>query len=202
MKTARFLFILVALTSVLLTACGGAAPAEPAPAVEQPPVVEPAAPAEPAPVEPAQPAAPAASEPTQPQYAPFCEAAATACEAPTVEMLDNKYCVEKVPYAIMSVPAGTTYETMDPDLECVDQLHSDGSLRVTCHSISSKSLVSYDLKLSNGACSAPALQMGTGQCPEGYGYDSANLCCAAPSPSSGDGSTVYTVDLGECPDPQ
>ena len=198
MKTARILFVFMVATLFLLTACGGAAPAEPAPPVEQPPAVEPPT-AEPAPVQPPEPTAP---EPTQPQYAPFCEDAPAGCEAPTVEMLDNKYCIEKVPYAIMSVPAGTTYESLDPDMACVDQLHSDGSLRVTCHSVTGKQLWSYDLKVCNGTCSAPALEIGTGQCPDGYGYDSASLCCAAPSPASGDGCTTYTVDLGACPDPQ
>ena len=193
MKTVRFLFIFVVVTIFLLTACDVQTPAaEPAPVVEQP--------QEPAPAPTLVPPSPAPAEPVQPQYAPFCEAAApTGCEAPTVEMLDNKYCIEKVPYAIMSVPAGTTYESLDPDLECVDQLHTDGSLRVTCHSLTSKQLWSYDLKVCNGACSAPALEMGTSQCPEGYGYDSASMCCAAPSPASGDGCTTYTVDLGACP---
>ena len=200
MKITRILFVVVLATLFLLTACGGSAPAEPAPAVEQPPVTEPTV--APAPVEPTQVVEPPAPEPTQPQYAPFCDAAPAGCEAPTVEMLDNKYCVEKVPYAIMSVPAGTTYESLDPDFQCVDQMHSDGNLRVTCHSVTGKELLSYDIKVCNGACTAPALQMGTGQCPEGYGYDAASMCCAAPSPASGDGCTTFTVDLGGCPDPQ
>ena len=152
MKNVRFLFIFVAVIAILLTACGAAPAAEPAPVVEQPPAAEPTtAPPAAAPVESAAPA-----EPAQPQYAPFCEAAAaTGCEAPAVQMLDNKYCIEKVPYAIMSVPAGTTYESLDPDMECVDQMHSDGNLRVTCHSSRVNRLVSYDLKVCNGACSAP-----------------------------------------------
>lgn len=198
MKTTRILFVFMVATLFLLAACGGGAPAETAPVVEQPPAVEPPT-AAPAPAEPAQPAEPAAPEPTQPQYAPFCDAAPAGCAAPTVEMLDNKYCVEKVPYAIMSVPAGTTYEPLDADMDCVDQLHSDGSLRVTCHSVTSQQLWSYDIKVCNGACSAPALDMGTGQCPDGYGYDAANTCCAAPSPASGDGCTTYTVNIGACP---
>jgi hypothetical protein len=196
MKATRILFVFVVATLFLLAACGGGAPAEPAPATEAPAAVEPA------PVEPTQPPEPAAPEPTQPQYAPLCEAAPTGCEAPTVEMLDNKYCVEKVPYAIMSVPAGTTYESLDPDMDCVDQMHSDGSLRITCHSVTSKQLISYDLKVCNGSCTAPALQMGTGQCQEGYGYDAANQCCAAPAPAGSDGCTTYRVDLGACPEPQ
>ena len=116
-------------------------------------------------------------------------------------LLDPKYCVEKVPYVLLSVPPGTTYESMDPDLECKDQLNSDGTLRVTCHSITNKELISYDLKLCSGACSAPALQTGTGQCPEGYGFDAANQCCAAPAPASSDGCTTYKIDIRTCPNP-
>jgi hypothetical protein len=202
MKSVRFIFIFVVVATFLLTACGGPAPApEPASAAEQPqqPAPTPAPPPTTAPVEPAAPA----EQSTQPQYAPFCEASAPAgCEAPTIEVLDNKYCIEKVPYVIMSAPAGTTYESLDPDMACVDQLHSDGTLRITCHSVTSKSLISYDLKVSNGACSAPALQTGTGQCPEGYGYDPTNMCCTAPSPSGSDGSTTFRVDIGDCPEPQ
>ena len=198
MKTARFLFVFVAVTTFLLTACGGPAPAaEPAPVVEQP--QEPA----PTPIPPTvAPAEPAAAEPAQPQYAPFCEAAPTSCEAPTVEMLDNKYCINKVPYAIMSVPVGTTYESLDPEMECVDDVVS-GTMRITCSSVTGKELWSYDLRVCNGACSAPAaLQTGTGQCPEGYGYDPTSMCCAQPAPAGSDGCTTYRVDIGACPEPQ
>ena len=195
MKTARFLFVFVAVTTFLLTACGGPAPtAEPAPVVEQP--QEPAPTPIPPTVAPAEPA-----EPAQPQYAPFCETAPTSCEAPTVELLDNKYCIEKVPYAIMSVPAGTTYESLDPDMACVDEMVGD-SMRITCHSVTSQELWSYDLKVCNSACSAPALQTGTGQCPEGYGYDPTNMCCSQPAPANAGGCTTYRVDIGACPEPQ
>ena len=192
MKLSRILFVLAAAI-LLLTACDIETPTAEPPIVEQP--QEPA----PTPVPPtATPTKPAPSP--EPQYAPFCEASAPAsCEAPVVEMLDNKYCIEKVPYAIMAVQAGTTYQSLDPDLDCVDQSHNDGSLRVTCHSLTSKQLWSYDIKVCNSACSAPVLQMETGQCPDGYGYDPTNMCCAAPSPASVDGCTIYTVDLGGCP---
>lgn len=200
MKTARFMFVFAAAT-ILLVSCGGLAPVdEQAPIVEQP--QEPAPTSVPPTSVPAEPAS-AVAVSTQPQYAAFCEATdQTGCQVPTVDMLDNKYCIEKVPYAIMAVPAGTTYEALDPDMTCVDQMHSDGHLRITCHSVTSKELWSYDLKVCNGACKAPALQMDTGQCPAGYGYDPNNLCCAAPVPASGDGCTTYTVDIGACAEPQ
>lgn len=201
MKTTRLIFVIATSAVFLLTACGGQAPAQPAPA-DQPSVVEPAAPA---PAEPAQPAEPVEPppppEPAQPEYAPFCDTAPAGCEAPTVEMRDNKYCIDKVPYAIMAVPVGTTYESLDDDMMCVDQIAGD-EMRISCHSVTSKQLWSYDLKVCNSACAAPALQMDTGQCPDGYGYDPANTCCAAPEPSGSDGCITYQVDLGACPDPQ
>ena len=196
MKTPRSLFVFLAVTVFLLAACGAAPPAteptamqELSPEEERTTLQPTSALAEPTPVGPT---------PTQPQYAPFCETAPSGCEAPVVTMLDNSYCVEKIPYAIMSVPAGTTYESEDLEFQCRDQMHSDGTMRVTCHSVTGKQLWSFNLQVCNSACSASPLQIGTGQCPEGYGYDQANTCCAAPAPASSDGCNVYKVDLGAC----
>lgn len=201
MKTPRFLPVILAAAVFWVAACGGTPPAaEPTTILEEPPVEEvvvkePTAevpitgPAEASTVEPT---------PTPPNYAPYCEVASNGCEAPVVTMLDNSYCVEKVPYAIMSVPAGTTYESEELDFQCRDQMHSDGTMRVTCHSVTGKQLTSFNLELCNSACSQPVLQMGSRQCPDGYGYDPANSCCAAPPPPNSDGCTVYKVDLGAC----
>jgi hypothetical protein len=194
MKPARIITLLVISLAVLaLAACGpAAAPAGQVVVVKETVVVEqPAA---------AAPVVAAPAEATQPGYAPFCQSAPAGCEAPEVEMLDNKYCVKKIPYAIMSVPAGTTYESLDPDLECQDQAHSDGSLRITCSS--GRELWSYDLKVCNGACSAPNLVMDSPQCPAGYGFDAANQCCAQPAAGGDAGCVVYQVDIGACPMPQ
>lgn len=197
MRTTRFLFVCVAVAAFLLAACGGTPPAAKPTATEQQQtsVVEPTLP----PPTNTSPVTSAPAEPTQPQYASTCTTAPAGCEVPTVTMLDNKYCIDKVPYAIMSAPAGTTYETSDLDFQCVDQMHSDGTMRITCHSLSGKELWSYDLKVCNSACSAPQiLQTGSGQCPAGYGYDPSNQCCAAPAPAGSDGCTVIRVDLGAC----
>lgn len=196
MNTRRSLFVFLPLAVFLLAACALAPPpAEPPATLEQSPVGEPTsrpptmAPVEPSPIEPT---------PTQPQFAPYCETAPSGCEAPVVRMLDNSYCVEKIPYAIMSAPAGTTYKSEELDFQCRDQMHSDGTMRVTCHSVTGKQLWSFDLQVCNSACSASPLLMDTGQCPEGYGFDQANSCCAAPTPANNDGCTIYRVDLGAC----
>lgn len=196
MKNAQILSIIIAVIALLLAACGA-----PAQAAEPTSIMEPSTEDEPATSPPtAEQAEPAESAaPTQPQYAPFCEAAAgNGCQAPTVTMIDPKYCVDKVPYVILSVLPGTTFKSSDLDMQCIEQMHNDGNLRITCHSLSGKDSWSYDLQLCNSACTTPALQMETGQCPEGYGYDTANLCCAAPAPASGDGCTTFQVDLRVC----
>lgn len=198
MKTTRLLFYIVTASLALLTACvGGTAQPESAPAENQP-ALESTEPDTQPPTA-AVSETPPQTEAPQPEYAPFCETtSATGCEAPTVRMLDNAYCIERVPYAIMAVPAGTSYESQDPDMDCVDQMVDD-ELRITCHSVTSKELWSYNLKVCNSACSpAPSLQMDTGQCPEGYGFDTASQCCAAPEPASEASCIFYQVDLGSC----
>ncbi|MFZ5820935.1 MAG: hypothetical protein ACOYYJ_13630 [Chloroflexota bacterium] len=191
MKPIHVLMFALVAGMALLAACGpSAAPtqeaAQPAPVVEQPTLALP----------PATEPPPAVVEPTQPQYAPFCQAAPAACEAPAVEMRDNKMCPSKQLHVLLWAPAGTTYEALDPGLECWDQMRGDGDMNITCRP--DKELWSYELKVCNGACSAPALAMDTGQCPAGYGFDAANQCCAAPAPAAGDGCTVFKVDVGAC----
>lgn len=197
MKNAQVISVFIALATFLLTACGASVQAadEPTPVEEQPTVSEPATSLPTAAqVETIEPATP-----TQPQYAPFCEtAAANGCEAPEITMIDPKYCVDDVPYVIIAVAPGTSYQSSDPDMRCIEEMHNDGNLRITCHSLSGKDSWSYDLLLCNSACTAPALQMETGQCPDGYGYDPGNSCCTAPAPSSSDGCTTFTVDLRVC----
>lgn len=189
------LVVLFLTVGLLLAACVPAAtpvpaplPTQPPPVMEQPTQAPPPPTAEPPP------------QPPAPQYAPFCQSAPAACQPPTVELRDNAFCVEKIPYAILAVPAGTTYESQDAEMECIDQITADGSLRITCHSKKGKQLWSYNLKVCNSACQAPALQMGGGQCPEGYGFDATNQCCAV-SPASGQeaGCIIYRVDIGGCP---
>ena len=190
MKKYPVLFALIAVLLLALSACGGGpAPTPEVVVVKETVVVEvPAA---------APTAEPAAAQPAAPQYAPMCAAAPADCQPPEIEMGDNSFCNEKQVYAIMSAPAGTTYESTDPTMKCVDQEHADGSLRITCW-IPGEQLLAYDMKVCNSACAAPALDMNSDQCQEGYGYDAANGCCAQP-PSGGEpGCALYTVNIGTC----
>ncbi len=129
------------------------------------------------------------------QQAPICEAT-TSCAALDAEqiLLD---CVKKVPYTNVLVPQGTTFQVVDDsgNFSCIDSgVVVNGKEVLTCHG---KELYSFQLKLSNPSCSS-SLEVGTGQCQDGYGYDGANKCCA---PVGSDGGTTVTVNLGACPLP-
>lgn len=153
--------------------------------------------AAPAPVEnaPAQPAD--VAQPEQ-NFSPACQTG-TSCSAPAVSDTEalNTYCVEKIPYQNVLLEPGTTFEALDPrgELKCLDSGRVvDGKNVITCHG---KELWTYELKLTNTACSA-GLQAGSGQCADGQGYDAANNCCAPVTNGAG-GSVTIKVNIGACP---
>lgn len=194
-KITYFLLATTVFVILFASACGGSA--APATQAAPPPVevVPTQAPAEVvAPTQ--QPAAPAQT------FAPACQAA-TSCAAPDVKNTEgvDTFCVEKIPYQNISVPPGTTFETLDPkgELKCQDSgTVVDGKNVITC---TGKELWTYELKFTNSACAANALATGTGQCQDGLGYDAAQNCCA-PLTAADAGSVTIKVNMGACPLPK
>ena len=130
------------------------------------------------------------------QSAPLCtvDPLASACTPPLVEERD-RFCVKKVPYALMALPVGTTFQPADAGLTCSNEGVHDGMQMVSC---TGKRLTSYDLKVCNSTCSAAVpLATGTGQCPQGYGYNAAAGCCW-PMPAPDAGCSLFKVDIGTC----
>jgi hypothetical protein len=196
MRKSTHIFLAMTIFMVLfVSACSPAAPATQvvSPTVE---VVPTHAPAEV--VEPTQPP----PAPTAQTFAPACQAI-TACAAPNVQDIagNENYCVEKIPYQNVTLPPGTTFESLDPtgEFKCQDSgVVVDGQNVVTC---SGKELTAYDLKLTSSACAVNALATDTGQCQEGLGYDVAQNCCA-PLTDVSAGSVTIKVNIGACPGPQ
>jgi serine/threonine protein kinase len=131
--------------------------------------------------------------PTEPQFAPVCQDAPASCDAPSADVRD-KFCVNKIPYTLLALPEGSTFEVVTSGFKCSDEGVRDNSQMVSC---TGQELVSFDLKVCNSACNATDTVSAGGQCPDGYGYDSAGQCCAAVlAPDSG--CTVIKVDLRDC----
>jgi hypothetical protein len=196
MKTQNYILMaLILLMALLVTACGPqAAPtAAPLPTQPPPPTVAVEVPTQAPPVEP----------PTQ-AFAPLCQSTTASCAAPDVQDTEaaETYCVKKIPYTNVLVDPGTTFEVLDTsgDFSCADSGQQvDGKTVLTC---TGKELYAFQLKLTNPACSGGSLVTGTGQCQDGFGFDSAQGCCAPISGDAAAGSVTITVNLGGCPLPQ
>ena len=192
-KSPYLLLAMTVFVVLIISACSPAAPATQA----APPPAE-VVPTQP----PAEVVVPTQPAPTAQTFAPACQAIIS-CAAPNVKDTEaaTTYCVEKVPYQNISVPPGTTFESLDPtgEFKCQDSgTVVDGKNILTC---SGKELTAYDLKLTNSACGASALATGTGQCQDGQGYDAAQNCCA-PLTDASAGSVTIKVNMGACPGPQ
>ncbi len=130
--------------------------------------------------------------------APLCQASET-CAALDAEQIPLS-CVKKVPYTNVLVPVGTTFEVLDQsgDFMCLDTgVVVNGKEVLSCHGTE---LYSFQLRLTNTACTGTSLATGTGQCEDGYGYDAEQKCCT-PLSGASTGSTIVSVNLGACPLP-
>ena len=186
------LLVLLAVVSMIVSACASPAPATqaaPAPVEESVPTQAP----------PVEQAAPTDAQPVQ-NFAPACQGATSSCAAPDIKdtVASDRVCVKKVPYQYIFVDDGVAFEVMEPDkLICVDNggRSSDGKRAIECHGTEAWS---SQVKFTNTACSGAALTADATKCQEGLGYDAAANCCA-PLTSTDSPSVTITVNMGECP---
>ncbi len=190
-KTTYILAAMAVLLAVFASACGGApsAPtAAPAPTQAPPPAVE----------QPTQTVI-VIQPTTGPAFAPTCQNVSSSCTVPDVKdtVAAETTCVQKIPYQSIFVPEGTTFEVLDPtNLTCIDNGGIvNGKHVIECHG---KELWTTELKLTNVACGSNTLVTGTGQCQDGYGFDSTQNCCAPVTSDAGNSITIK-VNMGGCP---
>jgi len=198
-------FSLIAVTLLVLMAAAACSPAgtgsaQPASGSANQPVAPPPVATANQPAVAAQPTSDTANQPSaSAALAPVCQSANT-CQAPASQQIAIG-CVDKIPYTNVLVPPATQYEVVDKsgDFNCSDSgTVVDGKTVLTCHG---KELYSFDLKLTGSACGSANLTTGTGQCQEGYGYDSGQQCCA-PLAADTAGSSTVQINLGGCPLPR
>ncbi|MEW6402790.1 MAG: hypothetical protein AB1649_13390 [Chloroflexota bacterium] len=189
-KTTYILFALAVFMALFISACGGGQTAPTAaPAPTQPaPVV----------VQPTQPPAQVIQPTTGPAFAPTCQNVSASCTPPDVKdtVAAESFCVQQVPYQLIFLPEGTTFEVLDPaNLTCLDNgAMQDGKHVIECHGTEEWTT---ELKITNVACGSNTLVTGTGQCQEGYGYDATQACCAPVTTDAGN-TTIIKVNMGGC----
>ena len=135
------------------------------------------------------------SSPTSVPFAPLCsvDPLASACKPPTVSTL-SKSCIKKIPYSLVALPPGSTFEIVEPGMTCKDEGLRGGQQQISC---TGQQLFSYELKVCDSSCYAAHLEADTTQCQDGYGYSSAAGCCW-PTSALEAGCVLYKVDIGAC----
>jgi serine/threonine protein kinase len=143
----------------------------------------------------------ATTAPTEPPastvaaFAPACQpGVVSALPTPAIQLF-NQGCNKKVPYAILTIPQGSTFTSLNPDFTCTNTGQPGDKMKISCQG---KNPYSYNLKVCSPP-STPIASVNPGQCQQGTDYDSANQCCAAPQPDAG--CIIYKVDLKTCSSP-
>ena len=102
------------------------------------------------------------------------------CILPTAQERD-RFCAGTVPYTLVAIPIGATYQVVTPHFSCVAGGTSKGSHLLVC---SGPQSYAFQIKVCQPACAsaAPALQSGSaGYCAPGYNYNQPNQCCQMPA---------------------
>jgi hypothetical protein len=134
--------------------------------------------------------------PTKVQPAPICSVSPSAgvCTAPSAAML-SKSCVKKIPYTLVALSPGSTFEVVDSGITCKDEGLRGGQQQISC---TGQQLYSYTLKVCDPVCAAVPLTTDLDRCSDGYGY-SAEAGCCWPTSALEAGCVLYKVDIGFCP---
>ena len=176
------------LLIVISTACGIPFPQSAQPETETP--VPPPSPSETETVLPTtRPTETIVSVPTEvilpdagtPKFAPFCEPSSAnvftptplQCQMPIAEQ-SSTFCSSKVPYNLILINAGSTYEISNEEITCSDAGMKGGKQILTC----TGPMASYfELRVCDPACAIPTFQAETTHCPQDYQFDEFLQCC-------------------------
>ncbi len=140
--------------------------------------------------------------PTIVAQAPFCVWDATPtpgssqCTLPSGTQRDQ-FCVSKVPYTLIAIPAGDTYQVLTPGITCSDAGIKNNFQLLTCTGLAS---YTFAVKVCNADCAllpVTATAQPTGACPNGYDYLSDQQCCQA-AQNDQNGCLTLKFDTGVC----
>lgn len=116
-----------------------------------------------------------------PKFAPFCQPSSASvltptpfpCHVPIAEQ-SSLYCSDKVPYNLVLINEGSTYEVTGEEITCSDGGTKDGQQILTC---TGPMAYTFDLRVCDPACAIPTFQVGTTNCPQNYTFNDLLNCC-------------------------
>ena len=119
--------------------------------------------------------------PATPKFAPFCEPSSAnvftptplQCQMPIAEQ-SSLFCSSKLPYNLILINPGSTYEISNADVTCSDGGMKGGKQILTC---TGPMAASFELRVCDPACAIPTFQAETTHCPQDYRFDEILQCC-------------------------
>jgi hypothetical protein len=197
-KTAYARILTGLLVIVIVMACNMPSTQIPQPETETP--VPAASPTETATSAPTATEFVATNTPT-PEFAPFCEPDAMSnqipeCQLPIAEQ-SSVFCTNKVPYNLVLINPGSTYEVLSDGFKCSDEGMKDDKQMITC---TGQMASTFEIRVCDPACAIPAVQVEITQCPQNYFYHTQLGCCAqGPQPQPvGQNCVVLSLETRSC----
>jgi hypothetical protein len=114
-----------------------------------------------------------------PKFAPFCQPSSASvatpiqCREPIAEQ-SSAFCSDKVPYNLIRINLGSTYEISTESISCSEVGLKDGKLLLLC---TGPMVLSFEMKVCDPACDYPTFSTGTTRCPEDLNYNETYGCC-------------------------
>jgi len=134
------------------------------------------------------------------EYAPLCEPGAASiptpasCRVPMAEE-STTFCTRKIPYNLIFVNEGATYEVLNKGFTCSDAGVKDGRQMVTC---TGPMASAFRVKVCDPACAIPTIQAEITQCPLGYAYNNQQGCCSQELLVSDQNCELLTLKTKSC----
>ena len=135
-----------------------------------------------------------------PEFAPFCEPDAASnlppsqCQLPIAEQ-STVFCTNKIPYNLILINEGATYEVLSDGFNCSDAGMKDNKRMLTC---TGPMASSYELMVCDLACALPTIQAKVTQCPQDYTFDNLLGCCAQEPPSADQNCVLLELKTNVC----
>jgi hypothetical protein len=135
-----------------------------------------------------------------PELAPLCPAYGDngppypQCEIAIAEQ-SSVFCNQKVPYNLILINKGATYETLTDGFECTDAGMKDDKRMVTC---TGPMTSNFNVQFCDPACAAPTVQAEITQCQDGYTFDDLLGCCTQETQPTNLNCQVLTFESTSC----
>jgi hypothetical protein len=137
--------------------------------------------------------------PSTPKFAPFCESPVVSttpsqCQLPIAEQ-STVFCTNKVPYNLILINEGATYEVLEDGFKCSDAGLKDDKQIVTC---TGPMASSFELRVCDPACALPVFQTETTACPQDYKFDTLRNCCTQKLQPADQNCVLLKLETKKC----